>query len=81
MIGSYITCKITLWLFVSGLGKTLPHTGEVRCKVIDIMSEVGTPNDVRTPVLVDCSQDIRWLNPQDPTEVFVVFKKGGKCVF
>lgn len=68
LVGFYVSCTLTLWLYIPGLNKKLPHTGEFSCKVLAVNEEkvkTGLPTEFQ----VDCSEDIAWLKSDHP-EIF-----------
>ena len=75
MIGSFITCKLTLWLYVAALKKSLPWTGKTKCKITDVLDDVGPGY---TPMIVDCTKDIQWLDTDTP-RIMLVLKEGDTC--
>lgn len=66
MIGTYISCVIVVTLWQPILKTEVTESMELTCKVVDAMKPVGTPDYVRHPVLLDCTEDIKWLEPVAP---------------
>lgn len=80
LIGQYILCTLTVWLHVPQLGDTFPHKGEFECLVIDdrFMS-VGTPDNPRKPILVDCGVDRAYKMLEPNNEGVYMFDQGEQC--
>lgn len=61
LIGTHLVCKLTLWLYIAGLNRTIPHEGEFICRV-----EIHEPNTMYNGapdyVYVDCTKSIAWLD-------------------
>lgn len=76
----YLTCTVTFMSYNQPLRKEVSVTAEnTRCRVIDDRyMDVGTPENKSTPVLVDCWEEIAWLNPVNTDGVMLVLK-GEEC--
>lgn len=75
MLGTWLKCSFTLYLWVSGLGRSVPQQVELRCKVEEEFMPVGTPDLRYTPLFVDCSEDAKVVAPQEPYGKFLVYKE------
>lgn len=76
LIGTWVACTLTLWLYIPGLNKRLPHTGRFDCLVIDdrLMS-VGTPDLKKRMLMVDCSESTDWLKPATRKDLELVMRE------
>lgn len=75
MIGTWLTCKFTLWLYVAGLKRTVPQQVEMRCKVTEVFMPVGTKDKQLTPIFVDCSEEAKVAHPQEPYGLYLLMKE------
>ena len=63
LVGTHLVCKFTLWLYVSGLKRKLPHVGEFICRVEKYDKSSYTDLEY---VYVDCKKSIAWLKSDHP---------------
>lgn len=70
MIGYYVVCQLTFWLYVTQIDVKLPYTGNFRCQVIveeDYTLETGAPGYQ----FVDCTIDLDWLDTDHPNKFWI----------
>lgn len=81
LIGTWITCNIAFWSHNPALKKDVKiEANGIACLVVDDrLMKVGSPSWPRTPIVVDCSKAISWLNPIDTDGVFAFLKEDGDC--
>lgn len=78
--GFYIVCEVTLSLFVPQTQQVVEERFPAKCLVVDDdFMKVGTPDDAKAPVIVDCSSDktFKMLAP-DNIGIFLYYK-GEQC--
>lgn len=83
LIGTWVVCNITFTSFNPILKVDVEIKADnVKCKVIDDKYiKVGTPDWIRTPIWVDCSDEINWLNPKNTDGTFHFFKEDKDCKY
>lgn len=61
LIGVWLYCQFTLWLYVPQLKKAMPHDATGKCQVLEVnvtTVKTGAPQHV----FVDCTQAFSWLD-------------------
>ena len=83
LIGTIVLCNITFTSLNPVLKRAVSITAEnVKCVVTDDrIMKVGDPMWKRSPVYVDCSKEIAWLNPTSTDGIFMFFKEDNDCDF
>lgn len=80
LVGTWIACTVSVWLYVPSLKTDVVHTGRVNCMVVDdVFMKVGSVGTMRSPMIVDCRHDIMWLNPRYTDGYFLFMKEGVSC--
>ena len=75
LIGIWLICNLTIWLYVPELKKQVPHTGEFTCLVLKEdrkTVDTGAPPEI----YVDCTEAIGWLNTSHPKKFWTRYEEG-----
>ena len=80
MINSYVKCVLTLYLMTGFNTTSLEQRVEAICKITEELMPVGI-NGEYTPLVLDCSEELGWLETVNPVEVYMTFKERGECEF
>lgn len=65
LIGIWLLCPMTLWLYHPVWKKEVPHSGTFICRVLDASEEKVV---IPLPIMlyVDCTKAIGWLDTDHP---------------
>jgi len=74
LIGIWLVCNLTLWLYVPQLDMHLPHSGDFKCLVL---KENITQVDTGAPpeIYVDCTTSIGWLKTSHPKKFWTRYSE------
>lgn len=79
-IGTYLLCQVNFMSYNPDIKRNVNIEMAAKCKVIDNrFIQVGNREYSKTPFIVDCSQDTRWLNPIKKDMLFLFYREEGDC--
>lgn len=82
LIGFYLTCTVTFKSFNPAIKREVEIKAEgIKCLMVeDRLGPVGSPEYIRHPYIIDCSEAIMWLKPTNaPGGIFTLDKEDKEC--
>jgi len=78
LVGTYVTCLLTLWFYIPQLKKPVPHTGYFVCQVKE-WNETKVDTGLAPEIYVDCTESIGWLKTSHPKKFWTRLEEG-RCL-
>jgi hypothetical protein len=83
LIGTMVTCTVMVTSWHKFLKQPVRLKAEnIRCLVVDDRLErVGYPGYWRTPIIIDCSKAIKFMDPIRKSGIYLLFKEDKDCEY